>query len=80
MEANDITTAGVYWYFDAIGADGVAVEVGPAGAARADWEVLFFGRADADRLSDLSGTFLGPVQVPPAPTGKLLGEHAGSVS
>lgn len=66
MEANDITTAGVYWYFDALGADAVAVEVGPADAARADWEVQFFGRADADLLSDLSGTFLGPVQAPSA--------------
>lgn len=66
MEANDITAAGVYWYFDAIGADAVAVEVGPADAARADWEVQFFGRADADALADLSGTFLGPVMPPAA--------------
>lgn len=64
MQATDIREPGVYWYQDETGADSVAVEICGEGRARADWEVLFFGRSDADRLNDLSGVFLGPLQHP----------------
>lgn len=67
MEAHEITTAGVYWYFDAIGGDAVAVEVGPAESAEVDWEVRFFGREDPDRLLDVSGQFRGPIERPARP-------------
>lgn len=67
LQPSDITQTGVYWYFDDFGAPAVAVEIGPEDAPRADWEVHFCGRADADSLREISGLLVGPIEPPARP-------------
>lgn len=57
----------MYWYFDLIGGDAQIVEVGDEGVQRADWEVRFPARADADSLREMSGFFMGPLPRPSRP-------------
>jgi hypothetical protein len=60
LSPSDITDSGFYWYLDRIGAPAVIVEVvrdsGEQLAAR------FTGREDEDLVSDLLGTFIGPLR------------------
>lgn len=63
----DLVVPGLYWYFDEANGDPLPVLVGSAEAPRADWEVQFHGRADADRLDEISGTFIGPIAPPLRP-------------
>ncbi|MFL6693826.1 MAG: hypothetical protein ACJ8GO_12795 [Ramlibacter sp.] len=62
LRANQITEAGFYWYYDAIGGAPVVVEVSPAEAPEAQLEVRFTGRHVWDMLGDLSGSFIGPIE------------------
>jgi hypothetical protein len=64
LQPSDITLPGFYWYFDPIGGPAIVVEV--AGERKRDLVVRFTGREDEDALSDLSGSFIGPITPPVA--------------
>jgi hypothetical protein len=64
LQPSDITLPGFYWYFDPIGAPAVVVEV--AGESKRELVVRFTGRDDEDALSNLSGSFIGPIAPPAA--------------
>lgn len=67
MLSHDIKLAGFYWYYPSNGGPPVVVEVSPAEAPEPDLEVRFTGRDDWDMLSDLAGSFVGPILPPQFP-------------
>lgn len=64
LTAKQITAPGFYWYYDAIGARPVVVEISPAEAPEPDLEARFVGRADWYMLAHLLGGFIGPIEPP----------------
>jgi hypothetical protein len=62
LTPNDMTEAGFYWYLDAIGSAPEVVEVAGANVLM----VRFAGREEEDALSELAGTFVGPLRPPGA--------------
>ena len=62
LTPNDMTEAGFYWYLDAIGSAPQVVQVVGDDVLR----VRFAGREDEDAISDLAGTFVGPLRPPGA--------------
>ena len=62
LSANQVTDAGFYWYLDAIGSPPQVVEV----VGNDVLTVRFTGREDEDALSELAGSFVGPLRPPGA--------------
>jgi hypothetical protein len=62
MHSNDLNEAGFYWYLDAIGSPPQVVEV----VGKDVLMVRFTGREDEDALSELAGSFVGPLRPPGA--------------
>lgn len=62
LAPNDMTESGFYWYLDAIGSAPEVVEVVGANVLM----VRFAGREEEDALSELAGTFVGPLRPPGA--------------